>query len=227
MMEQHPNARMATCDCLFFDRSGRPKETFFQRRTPCGGDNAWQVLLAYNFVQTSTVLARKTDVVELGGFSDALPTGEDQDLWIKLAARGELVFSPDTLAHVYNQMSSLSKRYQEREAFLLLAIIGEQLRQQRHRLGDEQIRSIWGQRLFDVAANLYHNKDYGRSAPLFWRSARCAFRPLKSLINVARAAGNGLFRRHGNLNLNVWRDGMSRGALPVRQRAAHEMQSDY
>ena len=53
LMEQHPNACVATCDCLFFDGSGLPKETFFQQRIPCDGENAWQALLAYNFVQTS------------------------------------------------------------------------------------------------------------------------------------------------------------------------------
>ena len=219
LMEQHPNACVATCDCLFFDGSGLPKETFFQQRIPCDGENAWQALLAYNFVQTSTVLARKADLEELGGFSEALPTGEDQDLWIRLAAHGELVFSPNTLVHVYSEPASLAKRFQERESFLLLSIVAAQLGQQGHRLGDEQIRSIWGQRVFDIAANLYHKKEYGRSAPLFWWSARCAFRPLKSVINVARAVGCGIFKRDGNLTFSVWSDGMSRAALPVCQRA--------
>ena len=224
LMEEHPNARIATCDGLFFDTEGRPKHTFFQRRTPYAGENAWRVLLAYNFVGTSAVLTRRTDVMGLGGFSEALPTAEDQDLWIRLAALGELVFTPEVLVHCYNQPASLSNRYREYEPFLLLSMIGQHLRHQAYRLQEGQIRSIWGQRLFDIAANLYQNKEYGLSAPLFWQSVRCGFRPFKSLVNVGRAAAHGIFRRHGNLNARVWRDGASRAALPLRLEAVEAMQ---
>lgn len=224
MMEEYPNARLATCDCLFIDTTGRPKHTFYQRRAPCAGENAWRVLLAYNFIATPTVLARRADLVELGGFSETLPTGEDQDLWIRLAARGALVFSPDIFVQVYNQPTSLSKRNQEREAFLLLSIVSTQLRQESHRLEDKQIRSIWGQRLFDVAANLFQNKEYGLSAPLFWRAASCAFRPIKSVVNVARAIGCGAFRRDRNLTPTAWKDATSKAALPVRRGLERQLQ---
>jgi glycosyltransferase involved in cell wall biosynthesis len=222
MMEENPKASITTCDCLFFDGEGRPRETFFEKRAPRAGENAWQVLLSYNFVATPTVLARKTDVVELGGFSETLPIGEDQELWIRLAARGELLFSPGVLVHVYSQPAGLSKRYREQEAFLLLSMIGVQLREQRHRLGEDQVRSIWGQRLFDLAANLYHNKEYGRCAPLFWQSASCGFRRFKSAVNVARSVGCGIFRRDRNLSPGAWRDGMSRASLPGREQPARE-----
>jgi glycosyltransferase involved in cell wall biosynthesis len=217
LMEANTKAGMATCDCLFCDGSGNPRGSFYRRRTPAAGENAWRVLLAYNFIQTSTVLARRTDLEELGGFSEALPTGEDQDLWIRLASRGEVVIASGTLVHVYDEPGSLAKRYREQEWTVLLSIVAAQLVQQQHRLAVEEVRSAWGQRLFDVAANLYHNKRYGRSAPLFWRSARLGHRPIKSVINVTRAVVNGILRRDDSVSLEAWREGLSKANLPFRR----------
>jgi glycosyltransferase involved in cell wall biosynthesis len=227
MMEQHPKARLATCDCLFFGFDERPRTTFYQRRTPCAGEDAWRVLLAYNFIATPTVLARRTDILDLGGFSESLPIGEDQDLWIRLAVQGELVFSPEVFVHAHNQPASLSHRCQQDEAFLLLSMVGKHLRQQAYRLQEHELRAIWGQRLFDIAANLYNNKEYGRSAPLFWQSARCGSRPLKSLVNVARSAGHGLFGRQRNLTMDTWLTGLARAAPPVDRELHTAMQKAH
>lgn len=224
IMERHPKARIATCDCLFFSIDGRPKGTFFQTRTPCAGENAWRILLAYSFIATSTVLARRTDVVELGGFAEMFPIAEDQDLWIRLATLGEVIFTHETLAYVYSQPASLSNRFQKHEAPSILSMVGKHLHQQAYRLQNDEIRAIWGQRLFYIAANLYQNKEYGRSAPLFWRSVRCGFRPLKSLVNVGRAVGHGIFWRHGNLSVSVWRDGASKATIPVSRSERLTMQ---
>jgi len=218
MIEDNPKTTLVTCDCVFFDGSGNPRGTFYQRRPPVAGANAWRVLLAYNFVQTSTVLVRKNDLEELGGFSEVLPTGEDQDLWIRLAARGEVEIVAKTLVHVFDQPGSLAKRYQRREGDLLMSIIGTQLREHGHLLTVEQIRSAWGQRLFDIAANSYHNGLYGYSAPLFWRSACLGFRPVKSLINVARAAILGMLNRDDAFNLRAWQEGLTRAAVPTCER---------
>lgn len=224
IMERHPKARIATCDCLFFSIDGRPKGSFFETRTPCAGENAWRTLLAYNFISTSTVLARRTDVVELGGFSEMFPIAEDQDLWIGLATLGEVVFTPEILAYYYRQPASLSDRFQKHEAASILSMVGKHLHQQAYRLHNDEIRAIWGRRVFYIAANLYQNKEYGRSAPLFWRSVRCGFRPLKSLVNVGRAVGHGIFWRHGDLSVSVWRDGASKATIPARRSERPAMQ---
>jgi glycosyltransferase involved in cell wall biosynthesis len=219
MIEQNANVTLVTCDCLFLDGSGNPRGTFYQRRSPVAGGNAWRVLLAYNFIQTSTVLARKSVLDELGGFSEVLPTGEDQDLWIRLAAQGEVEVAPKTLVHVFDQPESLAKRYQRREGDLLLSIIGAQMREHGHLLTVDQIRSAWGQRLFDIAANSFHNTLYGYSAPLFWRAACLGFRPAKSLINVARAAILGMLNRDDTFNLRAWREGLTRASVPMCERS--------
>jgi len=109
----------------------------------------------------------------------------------------------------------LAKRYQRREGFLLLSIVGAYLRKHGHQLTVEQIRSAWGQRLFDVAANLYHNKQYGCSAPFFWRAAYLGFRPFKSLINVGRATVFGILSGDAELNLRSWQEGLVRATVSL------------
>ncbi len=218
MIEQNPKVTLVTCDCLFFNGAGNPRGTFFQRRAPAAGESAWRVLLAYNFIATPTVLARKSDLDELSGFSESLPMGEDQDLWIRLAARGEVAIVPETLVDVFDAPESLAKRYQRQEGDLLISVIGAQLRKHGHLLTAREIRSAWGQRVFDIASNAYHNAQYGYCAPLFWRSACLGFRPAKSLINVARAAILGVLNKDGAFNLRAWQEGLTRAAVPICER---------
>jgi glycosyltransferase involved in cell wall biosynthesis len=215
LMEANPRATLVTCDCLFYDGAGRPRASFYSRRTPAGGQNAWRVLLAYNFIQTSTVLVRRSDLVQVGGFSESLPTGEDQDLWMRLAGRGHVEFVPDILVNVYDEPGSLAKRYREQEAFLLLAIVASHLREQATRLTRAEIRAVWGERLFDIAANLFHNDSYPESAPLFWQTMWMGHRPIKSALNVARAAVYGIMRGTNAFDRNLWKDGLSRARVPA------------
>lgn len=44
-------------------------------------------LLALNFINTSTVMAKRQLLVELGGFDTRLRYGEDLELWLRIAAR--------------------------------------------------------------------------------------------------------------------------------------------
>ncbi len=50
-------------------------------------------LLAENVVGTSTVMARRDALVDLGGFDSGLRSASDWDLWLRLAASGRVGFS--------------------------------------------------------------------------------------------------------------------------------------
>jgi glycosyltransferase involved in cell wall biosynthesis len=216
MMEANPRASLGTCDCLFCDSAGRPRASFFSRRTPVRGENAWRALLAYNFIQTSTVLVRRSVLDEAGAFSEALPTGEDQDLWIRVARRGHVEFAPEILVKVYDEPGSLAKRYREQEGFLLLAMVAGHIGAQDCGLSSAEIRTAWSERLFDIAANLFHNRAYAQSAPLFWRAMSMGHRPLKCAINMVRAALYGAARGTNLFDRRLWQDGLSRTRLSQR-----------
>ncbi|TAN51562.1 MAG: glycosyltransferase family 2 protein [Rhodospirillales bacterium] len=44
-------------------------------------------LMLRGFIPTSTVLAKRQDVLEVGGFEESLPAAQDYDLWLKLLER--------------------------------------------------------------------------------------------------------------------------------------------
>ena len=213
VMEADINARIATCNCLFLTGRAERRGTFFERRYPAAGPDAWQTLLAYNYIQTSTVLARKEDLEDLHGFSKTLPTGEDQDLWIRLASRGSVCVEPQVLVHVHDEPVSLAKRYQKREAAILLSIVRTHLGELQARLRKDQRCAIWGQRLYDIACNMYQDMEYARSAALFWGAARHGTRRLKSVANVFRALSLAIVRT-GQLGMHDLVEGAKMAALP-------------
>jgi glycosyltransferase involved in cell wall biosynthesis len=217
LLEADVNARLATCDCLFLTGSGQPRATFFERRSPAHGPEAWQTLLAYNYIQTSTVIARRDDLLELRGFSEILPTGEDQDLWIRLAVRGSVRVEPRVLVRVHDEAVSLAKRYQKDEARILLSIVRMHLGALQSRLPQHELRAIWSQRLYDNGANLYQSMEYTKSAALFWNAARLGTRRYRSSANVVRALSCEVMRR-GRIRLRDLREGATMAALPARTR---------
>ena len=64
------------------------------------GEDPFRRLLRGNFVLTSTVLARRSTVLEAGGFVEDLWRAEDYHLWLRLARRGAFSFV-DTVALRY------------------------------------------------------------------------------------------------------------------------------
>jgi glycosyltransferase involved in cell wall biosynthesis len=61
-------------------------------------DDALAQIYAEPVVATSTVVARTDLVRQLGGFDPTLPSTEDWDLWLRLAARGKVGCVPRVLA---------------------------------------------------------------------------------------------------------------------------------
>jgi glycosyltransferase involved in cell wall biosynthesis len=66
-------------------------------------------LFQKNFVNTSTVVARKACLEEAGGFNPAYPLYSDYDLWLRVARRHELAYAARTLARCGRQGDNLSK----------------------------------------------------------------------------------------------------------------------
>ena len=57
----------------------------------------WRALLVNTYLHRSCVVARRTKLLEVGGFDEALMVSEDQDMWIKLASNGEGGFVTEVL----------------------------------------------------------------------------------------------------------------------------------
>jgi glycosyltransferase involved in cell wall biosynthesis len=113
-LEANPDAPFAYTDAwVLDDESGRVRRTSamaYQRppRTALDGRTFFLRLLLHNFVYTSTTL-RGSVFDEVGVYDETLSTGEDWDLWLRIAHRGTPpVRAPGLLAIHRNHPSSLA-----------------------------------------------------------------------------------------------------------------------
>ena len=112
-LDATPDAPFAFTDAwVLDDETGRVRRTpamFYQRppRTLPDAREFFLLLLERNFVYTS-VTVRRSVLDEVGGFDEDLSTGEDWDLWLRIARRGVSPVRPPGLLAIHrNHPSSL------------------------------------------------------------------------------------------------------------------------
>lgn len=67
---------------------------FFQRLDGTPVPHALRKLVEKNFIPTGTVIAKRTLLLELGGFKSDIRYGEDLELWTRIAAHAAIVCLP-------------------------------------------------------------------------------------------------------------------------------------
>lgn len=94
------NADFVYADALLCGDSPLSGRTFMQVQ-PSRGEVTPESLLAVNVtVLTSTVVARKQPVIEVGLFNESIKRGHDFELWLRLAKHGvRFAYQHDVLAH--------------------------------------------------------------------------------------------------------------------------------
>ena len=94
------NADFVFCDALLFGEASSAGRTFMQLQ-PSRGEVTPERLLAVDVtVLTSTVLARRQPILQVGLFDESLRRGHDFDLWLRLAKLGiRFAYHREVLAH--------------------------------------------------------------------------------------------------------------------------------
>jgi glycosyltransferase involved in cell wall biosynthesis len=82
------NADLVFSDAVFFGESPLAGRTFMELQPPHGDVTPEKLLAVEVTVLTSTVLARKAPVMEVGLFDESFRRGHDFDLWLRLAKSG-------------------------------------------------------------------------------------------------------------------------------------------
>ena len=159
----------------------------FRGRRPLSGPDGWKGLLACNTVATPTVLVWRRHLVELGGFNRALEIGEDQDMWIRLALRGEIGYLPECLAYVYTRANSLSDRGFREHIAVTLRMVEGHVAALRDRLTAAEIRAIRGERIGRIG-RIACAESYIAGVGLVLRAALLGYQPIGSLAFVLRAS---------------------------------------
>jgi glycosyltransferase involved in cell wall biosynthesis len=188
IIEAHPDMTLIACGGESVDAAGRTLHTFGLRPPPYSPREFWRALLVKTYFSRSTVVARRTKLLEAGGFDEALMVAEDQDMWIKLASNGETGLMPEVLVRIYDMPDSLATRYGKREAEFTLPMIRNHLRHLASRLSKRETRHILGHRYAALGRNIYGLGCYRRGAALVTRGALLGNRPLQNLVYLVAAS---------------------------------------
>ena len=186
-LRHDPAITLVSCNSAFVSETGQFLKEGHINRPPMQGDQAWKTLLIYNFLPTPTVLTCRNLVLELGGFDEHMPVGEDLDLWIRLALKGKIFVLKEILIKYYDSTGSLMKRHAAQSQSIVLPMLEHHLQQQKHRLSVQEIRNIRGQRSFQTGCNLFFAGEFWISIPVFLDAFRLGTRPIKSLSYIPRA----------------------------------------
>jgi glycosyltransferase involved in cell wall biosynthesis len=188
IIEARPEMTLIACGGERVDPAGRTSDTFGLELPTHSPREFWRALLVQTYFSRSTVVARRTNLLEVGGFDEALMVSEDQDMWIKLASSGETGFVPGVLVRIYDMPDSLGARYWEREAEFTLPMIRNNLRRLASRLSKREMRQIVGHRYAATGRNIYALGGHGRGAALVIRGMLLGHRPLENLGYLISAA---------------------------------------
>lgn len=168
---QHPGAGLVVCDMRAVHEDGSEGTSIFTRQAPSAGPEAWKALLASSFIGTSTVVTPRRLLHAVGGFDTALAVGEDQDLFIRLALRGEVVIVPEALAIYHYRHASHSADYARDQARIVLAMVRRHLAAERGRLRWTDRRRILAQRYGRLGRNLVFAGAKGKGVALILKAA--------------------------------------------------------
>ncbi len=94
-------------DLMTFDEGGIIHRSRHAFSDPCGGMVLDRLLLD-NFITTSTVMAPTARLIEAGLFGEGRRVSEDFELWLKMAARWQIVFIDRPLVRYRRRPGSLS-----------------------------------------------------------------------------------------------------------------------
>ncbi len=190
VIECAPDMTFVFCGAAFISETSGTPTLVNQNRIPATGREAWKTLLAYPFVCTPAVLARRDVVLRAGLFDSTLTIAEDQDLWIRLARIGPIGHVPEVLARVHDMPGSLTKRRKPHEGVTrTLEMIARHVTAASSELSPTEIREIYAERLFCLGRNAYETGATMLGIRLLLRSTDFG-RPVVPMLRYLLAASS-------------------------------------
>jgi glycosyltransferase involved in cell wall biosynthesis len=144
-----------------------------------------------------SVLVRTEVVKALGSFNTKLIVGEDQDLWLRVAAAHRVDIVPDILTFAHDTPGSLTKRRDLPPDYLWRNVIALAIEQHRHRFSHKQLRRMIGARCQQAAVAHLSQGNYLPALTYLWRSTVNAYQPLQNLVYALAPLKHGLKPRTG------------------------------
>lgn len=187
LMRSNPRLTLVTCDSIYLTPEGEFKRRSHEVLPPGEGADGWKTLLAYNFMPTPTVMARREKLVEVGGFAHDLEFGEDLDLWIRTSLDGEIGVVREVLVEIIEWSGSLTGTIRHTQPDFVLPYIARYLDRLADRLTARESKYIRGRRFFESGTVLFYSGRTFTSLPYFLRSFMLGYRQFKSAMFLPKA----------------------------------------
>jgi glycosyltransferase involved in cell wall biosynthesis len=155
------------------DTSGR---TVHVRPSRLLSGDVLDALLRKNFVPTSTVIARRDSLLEVGGFDESLTHSEDWDLWIRLAERGSFCASGEILVLYLMHEGQLIRQHEALSRCRVRVLERALARHSGHRRRSRLIRCRLADRLVRNGRRLLRSGREFEAESLFDRARAMSFR---------------------------------------------------
>jgi glycosyltransferase involved in cell wall biosynthesis len=188
LMNSDEKLSLVSCAATLFAPGGRNLGDLYGGHSPTVGPDAWKALLVTNFIATPSVLARRDQLIKLGGFDRTLKIGEDQDMWIRLALIGDIGFEPENLVNVHEQEKSLSSWDLEEQLKYTLPMIEKHIRSLSGRLTHAEIRKIRGERIGRLGRVTYTRGERIRGARMVLEATLLGYRPVENIYYLITAS---------------------------------------
>lgn len=196
LIESAADLTFVFCGAVFISEASNAPMLVNQNRAPVSGPDAWKVLLAYPFVSTPTVLARREAVLRVGLFDPALPIAEDQDLWIRLARLGQIGYVEEVMARVHDTPGSLAKRLAHEGVVRALEVVDRHVKAAAGELTAAEIREIYAERSASLGRNAYEAGETMLGMRLLLRSIHLGRPTLPVLAYLLSASPLGRMATH-------------------------------
>lgn len=187
LFRKRPAAVFVTCEADLLGAGGKPLGRINPNRRRPQGIDGWKTLLLHPCVATPCVLARRDKVLETGGFNPALISGEDQDLWIRLATLGSVEHIDKVYVNVYDTGFSLSKRERTNSAAAILPIIEQRIEENQSWLRGDEIKTILAQRYQSTGRIYAEAGRYAKGFNFLTRASRMGLDPIGNLSYFVKA----------------------------------------
>jgi len=184
----NPNMTFVACAAGHVSEASKSPRKLNAHRRPATGRDAWKVLLAYTYVATPCVIARRQALFDVGMFETSFSIAEDQDLWIRLARAGEVGFIDDIMTYVNDTPGSLTKRQGRHATRTVLSMINRHIENVGSALSAAERNHILAQRYADLGRNDYVSGATRSGAILILKAILRGHAPFANSLYLVSAA---------------------------------------
>ena len=185
-----PGLALVVADVRVRTVDGGEGSSVYARQAPVSGGEAWKTLLASSFVATSAAMTRRDLLDRVDGFDPDLVTGEDQDLFIRLALNGRVCALPEPLAVYHWMPHSYSTGHAARQARDVLAMVRRHVHLLGPKLSSAERRAVMARRYERLGGNLLQSGAFFGGAALLLRAIALGRAPLRNLWRLGRGAAS-------------------------------------